>query len=241
MTMKKTMEKKFRTLSVLLTLILYCGMARAQCPPDQTACFVTVYCGDMMGDGWNGGVLQVWQDTVLRGSVSLASGYEGQYDVPVCSGDTMRFVWISGPLDYEVSFSVINGDGSVILSQVFAGDLSSGTVVAMALPACPDCVRPLNLVCQPDSTAVNVIWTPLGSESEWHVYLDSSFHSVVYAPYAVIYGLSQNREYTVGVRAVCSASDSSEQISAAPCSRRQTCRKATSAPSRDRNRNSRRP
>ena len=208
------MKHFFRTMSLLVALVLFGGTGKAQCPPGETACFVTVYCGDMIGDGWNGGVLQVWQDTVLRGSVSLASGYEGQYDVPVCSGDTMRFVWISGPLDYEISFSIVNGDGSVILPEAYAGDISSGTIVAMAMPACPSCVRPLSLVCQPDSTSVAVSWVPLGTESLWHVYLDGSFYAAVNTPSVNISGLTLNTDYTIGVRAVCSTSDSSELIAA---------------------------
>jgi hypothetical protein len=52
-----------------MALLMFCGHVQAQCPPGESTCLVTVVCGDMFGDGWNGGSLQVWQDTVLRGTV----------------------------------------------------------------------------------------------------------------------------------------------------------------------------
>lgn len=207
-------KRKFSCMmSLLLTLFFFFGTGRAQCPPDVAACFITVYCGDMVGDGWNGGVLQVWQDTVLRGSVSLTSGYEGEYDVPVCANDTMRFVWISGPLDYEITLAIANGDGSMILPEVIAGDFATGTIVAQAMPACPSCVRPVDLVCRPDSTYATITWTPLGTESSWSLYLNGAFYTTATAPIVYLSGLTLNTNYTVDVRAVCSGTDSSELIS----------------------------
>ena len=184
----------------------------SQCPPGSQACIVTVYCDDMVGDGWNGGMLQVWQDTVLRGTVSLSSGYEGTYDVIVCSEDSMRFVWIAGPLDYEVSFSIVNGDGSVIVSDVMAGGISSGSIVAMAMPACPPCVRPVNLVCAADSVGAMVSWNPVGDETQWLLYLNGTLHSVVSSTSQYLSGLTINTDYTVGVRALCSVQDTSEML-----------------------------
>lgn len=68
----------------------------------------------------------------------------------------MRFVWIAGPLDYEISFSVVGADGSPILAETYAGGISSGTIVALAMPSCPSCVRPVDLVCHADSTAATL-------------------------------------------------------------------------------------
>ena len=167
-------------------------------------CLVTILCDDMVGDGWNGASLEVWQDTVLRGDVTLASGYSGEVEVPVCTGDTVRFVWHSGPLDYEISFSIANGDGTVVLADVMAGDLSDGSTVAMVMPACPSCVHPMNLTCRPDSSEALVSWTPVNDESGWLLYLNGTPYVSVGSPSYLLTGLTMNTTYTVGVRTLCS-------------------------------------
>ena len=119
--------KKFLFSLVIATILLWLPKVTiAQCSPGEHMCLVTILCDDMVGDGWNGASLEVWQGTTLRGNVTLTSGYSGDVEVPVCTGDTVRFVWSSGPLDYEISFSIINGDGTVVLADVMAGDLSDG-------------------------------------------------------------------------------------------------------------------
>ena len=200
---------KLKWMPIWMALLMFCGQVQAQCPLGESTCLVTIECGDMFGDGWNGGALQVWQDTVLRGTVSLSTGYEGSYHVPVCTGDTMRFVWIAGPLDYEISFSIINGDGSEI-AEVMPGGVTSGTVVAEGFPACPSCVHPIDLTCQPDSTYAMVTWTPVGDESYWLVYLNGSMVATTNVPSYYITGLTMNNDYTVGVRALCGSGDTSD-------------------------------
>ena len=171
-------------------------------------CLVTILCDDMVGDGWNGASLEVWQDTVLRGNVTLTSGYSGEVEVPVCTGDTVRFVWHSGPLDYEISFSIANGDGTVVLADVMAGELSNGSTVAMVMPACPPCVHPINLVCRPDSNSALVEWTPVNDESGWQIFLNGTLYATVGSPSYLLTGLTMNTTYTVGVRSLCNNSTS---------------------------------
>ncbi len=206
---------KKRLFFSLLAFVALMGLSfasRAQCPPGSRVCLMTVYCDDMVGDGWNGAALEVWQDTVLRGSVTLSSGYSGEVEVPVCTNDTVRFVWRSGPLDYEISFSVENGDGSMILSDIMAGDFSNGTIVALAMPACPDCVHPINLSCAPDTTSAYVSWTAVGNEHDWVVYLNGVRYTMVGTNGCFISGLSVNTDYTVGVRSLCGSSDTSDMV-----------------------------
>ena len=186
-------------------------------------CLVSVLCDDMVGDGWNGASLEVWQDSVLRGNVTLTTGYSGEVEVPVCSDDTVRFVWRSGLLDYEISFSILNGDGSVVLADVMAGDLSNGSTVAMLMPSCPSCVHPINLTCHPDSTNAWVSWSPVYDESGWLLYLNGTLLATVGSPSFMLTGLTMNTTYTVGVRSLCNGSSGPDTSDMVETTFRTTC------------------
>ncbi len=113
------MKTKFFLLAILLSFFI--GQPQktcAQCPDGATQCAVTIACGDVYGDGWNGAAIKVWQGTTLRGTATLASGSYGEVEINICSGDSVRFEWQSGQLDNEAYFSIANGDGTVVVSGI---------------------------------------------------------------------------------------------------------------------------
>jgi hypothetical protein len=73
----------------------FCGRVAAQCIGGEAQCHILIEMHDSYGDGWNNGHLYVYQDTMLRGDVTLADGSNGETQVAVCS-DTIVFVWSSG-------------------------------------------------------------------------------------------------------------------------------------------------
>lgn len=205
------MKNKFFLLAMLLSFFI--GQPRnsyAQCPDGATQCAVTIVCGDVYGDGWNGAAIKVWQGTTLRGTATLASGNYGEVEINICSGDSVRFEWQSGQLDNEVYFGIANGDGTVVVSGIFGSDLHNGQTIATIWPTCPSCIRPQNLSATADSTSALISWTPMGSESSWLVSIDGGAALVVNAPYHTFFNLAQSSHHDVSIRALCGAGDTSD-------------------------------
>lgn len=202
--------KTKHVLLLLLALLVPAFYAGAQCDNGATACMVTVACSDALGDGWNGAAILVYQGSTLRGTVSPTQGYEVDVPVVVCSGDTVRFVWQSGPLDGEIFFSIYNGDGSLVVADVAGYDLSNGTTIAAVMPACPSCVAPYNLTCQHDSTTATIGWSQLNGEGAWLVSLNGQASVMTSSSSYTFNNLTINTDYTVSVRTLCGDGDTSE-------------------------------
>ena len=217
----KTMKTKFFLLAIIMALLaVRPAVTHAQCPDGATQCAVTIVCNDVYGDGWNGAAIKVWQGTTLRGTATLASGSYGEVEVNICSGDSVRFEWQSGQLDNEVYFSIVNGDGTVVVSGIFGADLQNGQTITTIWPTCPSCIKPQNLSATTDSTSALVSWTPMGNESIWLVSLDGGTAITVTAPYHTFFNLAQSSHHDVSVRALCAAGDTSD---GATISFRTTC------------------
>ncbi|MBQ7062827.1 MAG: hypothetical protein IJM88_06025 [Bacteroidales bacterium] len=202
--------KTKHVLLLWLALLVPAFYAGAQCDNGATACMVTVACSDALGDGWNGAAILVYQGSTLRGTVSPTQGYEVDVPVVVCSGDTVRFVWQSGPLDGEIFFSIYNGDGSLVVADVAGYDLSNGTTIAAVMPACPSCVAPYNLTCQHDSTTATIGWSQLNGEGAWLVSLNGQAPVMTSSSSYTFSNLTINTDYTVSVRTLCDNGDTSE-------------------------------
>ena len=88
---------------------------------------------------------------------------------------------------------------------------AEGTTITFTRPA-NFCPKVYNLAIAdgtitPDGATIN--WSSLGTESEWAVYLNGEFHATASDSTYTLTGLNANTAYTVGVRAVCGAGDTS--------------------------------
>lgn len=196
----------------LLTALAQLTVSKAQCPDGERLCTITLLCSDIFGDGWSGAGIEVWQGTTLRGFATLQQGYEEDIDIAVCSGDTTRLVWVSGLFDNDIYFSVLNGDGSVIIADAGGGDYTNGQVITRFMPVCGSCVRPSGLTIIPDSMSCFVSWNGNG-ESAWVIYLDDIFQGVAQTSNWLFSGLLPNSYHSVDVAALCDNGDTSFAIS----------------------------
>lgn len=196
---------------LLLALLFVPVAGWAQCPDGERMCSITILGNDIFGDGWSGAGIEVWQGSTLRGFATLQQGYEGDIDIAVCSGDTVRLVWVTGQFDNDIYFSVLNGDGSIIITEAGGSDYANGQVITRFMPACAPCVRPSNLVFAPDSMSCLASWNGNG-ESAWIVYLDNVFQGVANTNSWLFNGLTPNTYYNVMVAAICGDNDTSFAI-----------------------------
>ena len=91
------MKTRITLLAIMLSFFI--GQPRnsnAQCPDEATQCAVTIACGDVYGDGWNGAAIKVWQGTTLRGTATLTSGSYGEVEINICSNSFSAFLCANG-------------------------------------------------------------------------------------------------------------------------------------------------
>ena len=74
------------------------------------------------------------------------------------------------------------------------------------------CPMPQNVVANPTHNSITLTWTPAGNETSWEVSCGTTVQTVNTASYTFT-GLTANTDYTVGVRALCSATESSRTVS----------------------------
>ena len=183
---------------------------QAQCPAGSSLCQITYTAADGYGDGWNDASCSVYQDTVLRGAITVTE-QTATGSISICTGDSIVLVWNSGDYDdYECSFSVFNGDGLNIVTVTDGSVYDDGDTVVVASPVCPTCVQPVNLTDSAvTSDGFTVSWTPAGNETEWIVLLDGEYVSSVTSPTYTFTNLDGSTVYVVSVAAYCSVGDTS--------------------------------
>lgn len=233
--MKKTTKQNkinvFRKSLYLLALLTlpWTTAVKAQCDQGVSMCNITFEMTDSYGDGWNDCSISVYQGTTLRGTVTLSSGSSGEATVAICSGDSVRLVWFgeTGWPNYssEAGFNVINGDGTTVIANQTGGNFSSNSDIITFMPVCPTCIAPSNLTAVPDMNEIQLSWTSNNESSLFILYLNGSVvDNNVTDTFYTFTNLDANTAYTLSVRSVCSADDSS---SVASLTARTTCGEIT--------------
>lgn len=174
------------------------------CMPENQ-CSITIVGVDSYGDGWNGNAIAISQNNVALGTFTLTSGANFTESYNVCSGDSVIFTWISGNYPSEVSFEIKDGGNAVVYSVSDASNLTEGAFLALN-DACPSCVMP-NVTVSTTANSVVLTWT--GNASSYDIYLDSTLLATTATTVYTISGLASATTYTIGVQAICSATDSS--------------------------------
>lgn len=118
--------------------------------------------------------------------------------------------------EYTVYLDNYTGNGNrVVLSPMANNDFHSIYFFAFHVEPIEDC-RPVENLTLTSSTAnsLSISWTPMGSSSQWAVYLNGTQHTVVNGqPSCTLTGLNPYTMYEVSVRSLCDDGDSSALVS----------------------------
>lgn len=123
---------------------------------------------DSYGDGWNGGSIDIYSNSVLiHNWAGPATTGPDQFDFGIYEGETLDFIWNPGSWDSEVTFTIYDNFNGVIFASVPGSPASYTGVAASCLPpACPDPTGLSTTLITPTSARAN--WAPGGSESLWN-------------------------------------------------------------------------
>jgi hypothetical protein len=211
------MNKLLRLLSLALLLTVAQSL--------NAQCTYSILLEDSFGDGWNGGVL-----TVTNGGNTNTftlnnftdDGIDSIVTFAVTAGLPLQLSWIPGFFDDEVSFSMFNGDGSLVYAS---GNLPLAPNLIYATTAqCPSCLKPANFFAENVyDTRAKLRWTPLAPSPTvgwWVIYGPAGFvpgpgvGDTVYVttPKATITGLQEKTAYDVYLRQDCGGGDVSQLV-----------------------------
>jgi hypothetical protein len=202
------------------------AVAANDCSSKTVTCFSLTDCdwyvigNDSYGDGWNGGQIDIYSNSVLINSWAgpATTGPETYY-FGIYEGETLDFVWINGSWDSEVTYTVYNAFGVAQFSQGPNPVTVTGIAGTCVPPACPDPGGLLTTLITTTSARFN--WTEGGTETMWNIewgldgfvqgtgnlttgYTDSDpFNPGVYFNVGGIPGLSPGTAYDWYVQADC--------------------------------------
>ncbi|MCR4811669.1 MAG: fibronectin type III domain-containing protein, partial [Bacteroidales bacterium] len=194
---------------MLIALLCVPWVTQAQCPDNEVGCPITISGTDDYGDGWNDASISVYQGTTLRGSFTLSSGDSYTASINICTGDSVRLVWNEGDFDDECSFTVLNGDGTTVITGVWGDSYTQGQTIITFEPACPTCPQPSNLAAALTSNGIEVSWVANGTESSWLVYVNGEYEATVTSEEYTITSPTEGSVYSITVAAYCGVGDTS--------------------------------
>lgn len=91
-----------------------------------TSCTLTVNATDEWGDGWNSGALRMYQNDTLIATVMMTDGDTMTYTTTVCNDYPISLTWSSGEYDSEVSFTITNAAGTMVMNVTDGSELREG-------------------------------------------------------------------------------------------------------------------
>ncbi len=86
-----------------------------------STCEYTLDMFDTFGDGWNGQSLDIYENGVLIGNYTLATGSADSATFSITNGSTITIVYNTGAFQSESSFDLIDGTGTVQFSVAAGG------------------------------------------------------------------------------------------------------------------------
>ena len=142
------------------------GQCIAVCP--VISCNYTLNLLDSWGDGWNGNSIDVLVGGVeALDNVTLGNGSQGTETFAVSEGADVTTVWNGGgSFASEVSYEILDTDGTVVGSGNSTTDIISGTITAV----CPSCPAPGGLQASANSTTeATLSWTDTGAAAGYEI------------------------------------------------------------------------
>ena len=150
-----------------------------------------------------GAKVQLWQNGILKGEYSSSCTAE------VCSSDPVTVTYSGASYSYYdgyATITVLDGGGVT----VYSGGCGTGDALATIATPCPSCIPPMGLVAVADSNQIEFSWTPRSGATLFAVYMgDSLVSDNVTDTFYTFQSLPANTQYTLGVRAICTAGDTS--------------------------------
>ena len=183
------------------------GQCIAVCP--VISCSYTLNLLDSWGDGWNGNSIDVLVDGVeALDNVTLADGSQGTETFAVSEGADVTTVWNGGgSWANEITYEILDTDGTVVGSGNSTTDIISGTITAV----CPSCPAPGGLQASLSSSTEAVIsWTDTGAAAGYEIVVQiagTGVPTTAGTPTSsnplTLTGLSSGTTYEVYLRADC--------------------------------------
>ena len=183
------------------------GQCIAVCP--VISCSYTLNLLDSWGDGWNGNSIDVLVDGVeALDNVTLADGAQGTETFAVSEGADITTVWNGGgSWANEITYEILDTDGTVVGSGNSTTDIISGTITAV----CPSCPAPGGLQASLSSSTEAVIsWTDTGAAAGYEIVVQiagTGVPTTAGTPTSsnplTLTGLSSGTTYEVYLRADC--------------------------------------
>ena len=169
------------------------------------SCQISIEGADSFGDGWNGASITVMQSGVTLGTFTIVSGSASTENYNVCSDAPVTFSWTAGSYPGETSFEILAG-GAPVYTVSDGSTLSAGVFFTLN-NACPSCLPATALtVDTATDNSVTISWT--GTAPSYDLYIGSTYETTVSTTTYTFTGLSAATNYTFGVQAICSATDS---------------------------------
>ncbi|HNQ67715.1 MAG TPA: fibronectin type III domain-containing protein [Bacteroidales bacterium] len=140
--------------------------------PCPNGCYYTFTLNDYFGDGWGNVSISVYQNSILTDILTLAEGGSEDFEVVICSGATVKFVYNQGYNSDECAFSVYNAYDVLIHQQNYGSleFLADQTVLKEFIGTCvmPTCYPPINMECSQLSYNKCLLnWEPGNEETVW--------------------------------------------------------------------------
>ena len=135
-----------------------------------------------------------WID--LTGRTTIPYGLNLQTTWQNCTG----IMHISTPGTYKLVFAWVN-DGT--------GGTTPPAAIDNVILVHNTCSMPQNVSATLSEDSISLTWTPGGGESMWEVSLGTTTSVVVTTPAYTFTGLTANTDYTVSIRSICNAGDTS--------------------------------
>ena len=127
-------------------------------------CSITLALTDSYGDGWNGGKMEVVDATTgqVYGTYTISSGGSAEYDLALCPGTVVNFVYTAGSYGTENGWVIYDAAGEVITEEAGCNSGCGHTngVQATYTMECPSCIKPSDLQASDITTnSATLSWT----------------------------------------------------------------------------------
>jgi hypothetical protein len=192
-----------------------------------TCGFFTLELFDTFGDGWNGGILDVYVNgSLFAGGVTIAAGTGPDTTlIPVNIGDIISIDYTASGFPTENEYNVFDQSLTLVASEGLGGatpnDIGDYTIPT-GLESCPSCPAPSTLTTTAiTATSADLGWTENGVATSWEVEYGAAGFALGAGTSAIsgtnplnIAGLSANTSYDFYVRSVCAPGDTSVWVGA---------------------------
>jgi len=135
-------------------------------PPGE--CEYTLQMFDTFGDGWNGGLMDVFRNgEIVLNDVALDDdptndGSMGVLSFEVIPGDDITTVFVvDGGFPEEITYNILDNLGVIVGSGNAETNIDAGTITA----ECPDCVSPGNLATSNfiEGISIDISWDAIAN------------------------------------------------------------------------------